>query len=67
MPTHAGHLTAPSLPKMFSVNAANDCAAVGRYLAELEADTTHGPDHRPDEATCEKCENHYSAICEFVE
>ena len=66
MPTHAGRLTSvPSLPTMFSGKAAaNDCSAVGRYLADLEADTTHGPDHRPDEATCEKCANHYSAICE---
>lgn len=38
--------------------------SIGRHLAELEADTTHGPDHRPDEATCEQCAGHYIAQCE---
>ena len=42
----------------------NDCAAVGAHLAELEGDTTHGPDERPDEATCEQCAAHYTAQCE---
>jgi RNA polymerase sigma factor (sigma-70 family) len=43
---------------------ANDCATVGAHLAELEGDTTHGPDDRPDEATCAQCAAHYSALCE---
>jgi RNA polymerase sigma factor (sigma-70 family) len=42
----------------------NDCASVGRHLAELEGDTTHGPNHRPDEDTCAKCAAHYTAACE---
>lgn len=44
--------------------ASNDCAAVGRHIAELEADATHGPDNRPDEATCETCAKHYKKQCE---
>ncbi len=43
---------------------ANDCGPVGRHLAELEGDATHGPDHRPDEATCEACANVYITQCE---
>jgi RNA polymerase sigma factor (sigma-70 family) len=42
----------------------NDCATVGRHLAELEGDVTHGPTHRPDEATCALCASHYSRQCE---
>ena len=45
-------------------HTANDCATVGRYLAELEADMTHGPSERPDEATCEQCAGHYRTQCE---
>lgn len=44
--------------------ASSDCAAVGRYLAELQADTTHGPTDRPDEATHENCAAHYTSQCE---
>jgi RNA polymerase sigma factor (sigma-70 family) len=65
------HGHAPGVPRLAShgsaaqaTTAANDCAAVGRHLAELEADTTHGPTHRPDEETCERCAAHYSAQCE---
>ena len=56
----------PSLPASGAQasSAPNDCGTVGRHLAELEADATHGPAHRPDEATCEKCAGHYSTICE---
>ena len=42
----------------------NDCATVGRHLAELDADLTHGPSDRPDEATCEQCAAHYTNMCE---
>lgn len=55
---------APSLASASSAPQANDCATVGRHLAELEADATHGPEHRPDEATCEKCASHYTTACE---
>jgi len=41
-----------------------DCNAVGRYLADLEADTTHGPSDRPDDETGEQCASHYAAKCE---
>ena len=41
-----------------------DCAAVGRYLADLEADATHGPDARPDDATQTACATYYIAQCE---
>ena len=43
---------------------ANSCAAVGDYLAELQDDATHGPDHRPDDASHETCSSQYAAICE---
>lgn len=64
--------TAPKAPTLATVmgggspntQASNDCAAVGRHLAELEGDTTHGPDHRPDPATCDKCAAHYTNECE---
>lgn len=46
-----------------SDHATNDCAAVARHLAELEADTTHGPSDRPDEASCDQCAAHYEAQC----
>lgn len=63
---------APSLSGMFDgagtttahAAATNDCTAVGRHLSELEADTTHGPAHRPDEATCDACANNYKTRCE---
>lgn len=60
---------APTLAGMFGGQAAaahmsNDCAAVGRHLAELEGDATHGPDNRPDEATCDQCASHYRGACE---
>lgn len=42
----------------------NDCAAVGRHLAELEGDATHGPNNRPDPDTCDKCAAHYTNDCE---
>ena len=45
-------------------SAGTDCATVGRHLAELEGDATHGPANRPDEETCEKCAAHYTAACE---
>lgn len=61
----------PSLISMFgggangtAAAATTDCAAVGRHLAELEADATHGPEQRPDDATCEQCASHYSRQCE---
>jgi RNA polymerase sigma factor (sigma-70 family) len=41
-----------------------DCVAVGKHLAELEADTTHGADSRPDDATCAKCAAFYENQCE---
>lgn len=44
--------------------AIDECQAIGRHLAELEADTTHGPANRPDEATCEQCASHYASMCE---
>ncbi len=47
-----------------AISAANDCAAVARYLSELETDTTHGADNRPDEAMCAKCVTHYQTQCE---
>lgn len=49
---------------MATTDAATDCTAVGRHLSELEADTTHGPAHRPDEATCDACANNYKTRCE---
>jgi hypothetical protein len=74
---HAGHKAhtsapePPSLPPLLVAGSgtamhagATDCVAVGRHLAELEADLTHGPDDRPDEATCDKCAGFYTALCE---
>jgi len=59
---------APSLSALVDGTSAgaesNDCAAVGRHLQELEADTTHGPDDRPDDAFCEKCTQYYTNLCE---
>jgi RNA polymerase sigma factor (sigma-70 family) len=62
-------LSAPKAPSLTatsstSATATNDCGAVGRHLAELEGDATHGPDHRPDEATCEACAGVYTQRCE---
>lgn len=72
--SHTSAQPAPSLTGMMgaaggsssssSDHASNDCAAVGRHLAELEADTTHGPSDRPDEATCDECAAFYKATCE---
>ena len=64
-----GARSAPSLTSSSSTTpgaaaTANDCTTVGRHLAELEGDATHGPDHRPDEATCEACANIYTTQCE---
>ena len=63
----AGRGAPPSVPASTwtGANAAsqNDCAAVARHMTELEADTTHGPDQRPDDATCAKCVEHYTAQC----
>jgi RNA polymerase sigma factor (sigma-70 family) len=72
---HGAAKNAPALPSLAtlfggagaataSTAGATDCAAVGRHLAELEADATHGPSDRPDEATCEKCAGHYTTQCE---
>jgi RNA polymerase sigma factor (sigma-70 family) len=61
---HTPSLAAADSSGTASTADANDCAAVGRHLSELEADTTHGPNVRPDEATCEKCASHYAAMCE---
>ena len=60
---HAPHAS-PALAASASSEQPTDCNAVGRHLAELEADATHGPTNRPDEATCEKCALHYSTACE---
>ncbi|MBA3500306.1 MAG: RNA polymerase sigma factor, partial [Deltaproteobacteria bacterium] len=64
-------LSAPKAPSLTATSgtassaaAANDCATVGRHLAELEGDATHGPDHRPDEAQCEACASVYTQRCE---
>ena len=67
--TPAGAPKPPALPAVpatvsNSSAAGSDCVAVGRHLAELEADVTHGPDERPDEATCEQCAGFYTALCE---
>jgi RNA polymerase sigma factor (sigma-70 family) len=48
-------------------SATPDCSEVGKHLAELEADATHGPSDRPDDATCEKCASHYTNQCESAE
>jgi hypothetical protein len=42
----------------------NDCVAVGRHLAELQADVTHGPNHRPDDASSDTCSSQYASTCE---
>ncbi|HEX5062988.1 MAG TPA: sigma-70 family RNA polymerase sigma factor [Kofleriaceae bacterium] len=58
---------APSLAPLIqsgSMAESNDCAAVGRHLAELQADTTHGPNAQPDEESFETCGAHYAANCE---
>jgi GNAT superfamily N-acetyltransferase len=58
----------PSLTRSASAtpgaSEANDCATVARYLSELETDTTHGADNRPDEAMCAQCAKHYENQCE---
>src|SRR5205085_4325779 len=47
-----------------AANAAEtDCDAVGRHLAELEDDMTHGPVNRRDEADAETCAGFYGAQC----
>lgn len=60
-PTLASVMSAGSTT---SAHASNDCDSVGRHLAELEGDATHGPDNRPDPATCDKCAAHYKNECE---
>lgn len=70
---HAKHSAQPA-PSLLSLvsgavessarEGSEDCAAVGRHLAELEGDTTHGPSNRPDEATCAQCASHYQTMCE---
>ena len=61
---------APSLPSLIAggdsatTAESNDCAAVGRHLAELQADATHGPNHRPDETSFETCGSQYTSICD---
>ena len=63
--THTSAPQPPALPATtFTSAGASDCVAVGRHLAELEADVTHGPDVRPDDATCDKCAGFYTALCE---
>jgi RNA polymerase sigma factor (sigma-70 family) len=61
-------LSAPKAPSLTatstSATTTNDCVTVGRHLAELEGDATHGPDHRPDEATCDACATVYTQRCE---
>jgi hypothetical protein len=54
----------PALPATAVTDAANDCATVGRHLAELESDTSHGPAGRPDPATCAECAARYTSHCE---
>ena len=66
---HLGSFSAPKAPSLATSTTtagatANDCATVGRHLAELEGDATHGPDHRPDDATCEACASVYTQRCE---
>lgn len=61
------HMSAkPSLAQHTSAMTAdaNDCAAVGQHLADLQADTTHGPNARPDEAELDHCAATYQANCE---
>jgi hypothetical protein len=41
-----------------------DCAAVGEHLADLQADATHGADHRPEQASLDACSSTYQAMCE---
>jgi RNA polymerase sigma factor (sigma-70 family) len=56
---------APSpLAALTATSDPNDCAAVGEHLADLQADATHGPDRRPDEATYDTCSGQYTSICE---
>ncbi len=40
-----------------------DCSAVARHLADLDADSTHGPAERPGEDDCQHCINHYLTEC----
>ncbi|HEY5926248.1 MAG TPA: sigma-70 family RNA polymerase sigma factor [Kofleriaceae bacterium] len=60
----SGTAASGSSADVASAPGPNDCATVGRHLAELEGDTTHGPNDRPDEATCAQCAAHYTTQCE---
>ena len=61
---------APSLASLVGGRASamaadvNDCAAVGKHLAELQADATHGPDQRPDDESLDTCGSQYQSLCE---
>jgi RNA polymerase sigma factor (sigma-70 family) len=59
---HAG-VTGSAAPGVMANVPATDCDTVGRHLAELEADMTHGPQKRPDEETSETCGGFYAAQC----
>ncbi len=59
----ASPVPSPLAPNVAALAAATDCEAVGRHLADLEADVTHGPDDRPDDATGDQCAGFYAAQC----
>ena len=63
-PSLVSPTTTSSTTSTASNGAPPDCTTLGRHLAELEADTTHGAEHRPDEATCDLCASHYVKQCE---
>ena len=62
-PARAAGAAAADAPGIAANAAPPDCEAVGRHLADLEADMTHGPDDRPDETTGETCAGYYTAQC----
>lgn len=51
-------------PSGAAADGANDCATVGRHLAELATDTEHGPTDRPDPEACAQCAARYASHCE---
>lgn len=54
---------ASAVPGIAANAAPSDCEAVGRHLAELEADMTHGPEDRPEDHNRETCAGFYAAQC----
>ncbi|HUS31746.1 MAG TPA: sigma-70 family RNA polymerase sigma factor, partial [Kofleriaceae bacterium] len=60
---HAAAAPPSPLAALTTTVDANDCAAVGEHLANLQADATHGPNARPDDTSFTTCSGQYTSMC----